>query len=352
MVASILSALGLVLIIIIAAIALVIGLVLRAFPPPEVLTVRARALAVERRSCRKLVAVLAMVASILAAGPNPSSAAGSSHPVIFLHGYEADSGADCPTVWGDMKQWLREKGWTGDLVTVGYYVDDTRCDASINQDGNHAVHFASGHIGSAHSTATNIRHLGYHLAWWLYDRYVSRGQCVDAVAHSMGGLILRYAIAQVENGNADFPPSICVEDAVTLGTPHAGTPWAWGCLTLQCKQMRGNLRCDGATASPFIQWLRANAKDPDGAGRTQWTLLGSQADQDVPAACAVRNMAAFGKTRYLLTSWIRHAEYMHLTSPYDTADAQYKKVSSDWVTDFDVPWPVRWSVLALEQSSW
>ena len=303
-----------------------------------------------RRALATLAAVLVGVSPLGAA--TPSHATASAEPVIFIHGYESDAGADCTAIWGDMKRWLKGAGWSGDLVTVGYYVNDTRCDASISDDGSHSVHHASGHIGSGHTTGTNVRHLGYHLAWWVYDHYTSQGQCVDAVAHSMGGLILRYAIAQVENRNADFPPSLCVQDAVTLGTPEAGTPWAWGCLTLQCRQMRGNLECDGATASPFIQWLRSNAWDPDGTDGTQWTLFGSYADQDVPADCAVWNMRAFAKTRYLLTSWIRHAEYMHLTNSEDTADAEYKKGSSGWVTDYGAPWPVKWSGLALAGRTW
>ena len=282
----------------------------------------------------------------------PAAASGEGTPVILVHGYEIDSGADCASVWGDLKQFFVSHGWTGPLVAVAYYVHDVHCDATIDDDGSHTVHYPSGHEGDGHTTDTNIRHLGYHLAWWIYDHYTQSGQCVDAIGHSMGGLIIRYAVAQVENGNADFPPSLCVEDVVTLGTPHAGTPLTWFCGTTECVQMRGNVQCDGSTASPFIQWLRANARDPDGTGGTQWTLLGSYSDVDVPADCAVGNMAAYGKTKYLPSSAIGHSDYLHRTSTDDTADVVYKKGPSGWIVDLSAPWPLRWSRLALARATW
>src|SRR6266542_1329920 len=130
-------------------------------------------------------------------------------------------------------------------------------------------------------------------------------------------------------------------------------PGRWvSCSSLQCVQMRGNVLCDGASASAFIQWLRAYAWDPDGVGSSQWTLLGSQADLTVPSNCALRNMAAYGRTKYLLSSGVSHAEYIHLTSENDTADVRYKRGSSDWTTDYTSPWPVKWSRLALSETTW
>jgi len=88
---------------------------------------------------------------------------------VLVHGYEADDGADCATVWGDLKNLFAQEGWTGTVVSVGYYVEDVNCDASIDDAGSHSLHYASGHQGDGHTTGTNIRHLGYHLAWWIYD---------------------------------------------------------------------------------------------------------------------------------------------------------------------------------------
>jgi Putative serine esterase (DUF676) len=306
----------------------------------------------DHRTLLRALTIMVGVLAIVVTGPRFAVASVASSPVILVHGYEADSGADCTRVWNDLRSFFQSKGWTGPLVSVAYYVGDINCDVTINEDGKHDVHYAAGHEGDAHTTQTNIRHLGYHLAWWIYDQYTRNGRCVDAIGHSMGGLIIRYAIAQVENGNSDFPPSLCVRDAVTLGTPHAGTPLTWACGTTQCVQMRGNLACDGSTASSFIRWLRDNAWDPDGTGGTQWTLLGSDADLDVPADCAVGNMGAFGRTRYLLSSGVSHTEYLHLTSTDLSADVVYKKGSSGWTFDFSAPWPLAWARLALGQATW
>jgi hypothetical protein len=299
-----------------------------------------------------ILSLTALSLLFLALSPSRAWAADQSNPVVFVHGYENDGGANCDVVWNDMKDALTAQGWTGPLIDVSYYVNDTGCRSSISQHGSHSVHHPSGHSGGSHTTGTNIRHLGYHLAWWIYDHYGKSGQCIEAVGHSMGGLIVRYAIAQVENDNPDFPAFICVEDVVTLGTPHAGTPWAWGCSSLQCVQMRGNFLCDGSRASAFIQWLRVNAWDPDGSGGTQWTLLGSQADLAVPSNCALRSMGAYGRTKYLLSSGVSHAEYMHLTNVNNSADVTYKKGASDWTTDYTAPWPVKWSRLALAEMTW
>ena len=298
----------------------------------------------------------AIVLLVTAAMPfwasSPAMAANVATPIVLVHGYQVDNGTDCAKVWGDLKAFFASQGWNGSLVSVGYYVNDVNCDASINDDGSHDTHFPSGHVSDGHTTATNIRHLGYHLAWWIYDHYTASGQCVDAVGHSMGGLIVRYAVAQVQRHNSDFPPSLCLHDVVTLGTPHAGTPGAWACGTTECAQMRGNLQCDGSTASLFIRWLRGHAWNPQSTGGTQWTLLGSYADVDVPADCAVGNMGAYGKTKYLPWDGVSHTDYLHITTNDYNADVIYKKDGFGWSTDLSAPWPLEWTRLALGLNNW
>src|SRR6266542_5414392 len=144
--------------------------------------------------------LIALTVVSLVLSPSRASAADQSKPVVFVHGYENDSGANCDVVWNDMKDALAAQGWTGPLIDVAYYVNDTGCGGSINQDGSHTAHYASGHSGGGHTTGTNIRHLGFHLAWWIYDHYGKSGQCIEAVGHSMGGLIIRYAIARAARG--------------------------------------------------------------------------------------------------------------------------------------------------------
>jgi triacylglycerol esterase/lipase EstA (alpha/beta hydrolase family) len=93
----------------------------------------------------------------------------------------------------------------------------------ISNYGSHAAHWpgtSAAHVNGKHTRNAHIRHLGYHLAWYIWDQYTSKGYTVQIVAHSMGGLMARYAISKVESGAADFPPYLYVEDVVTAGTPH------------------------------------------------------------------------------------------------------------------------------------
>ncbi|MFJ2591339.1 esterase/lipase family protein, partial [Streptomyces sp. NPDC087538] len=50
--------------------------------------------------------------------------------------------------------------------------------------------------------------------------YSAKGQTVDLVGHSMGGLIIRAALAGYAKGDPTWPDTLYVEDVVTLGTPH------------------------------------------------------------------------------------------------------------------------------------
>src|SRR5439155_25572805 len=130
----------------------------------------------------------------------------------------------------------------------------------LDDHGDHRMHFggAGEHIKVGgvwrHTNETDIRHLAYHLAWTIYDLYASRGVAVEAVGHSMGGLMIRYAIAQVQGGNPDFPPSLMIAHAVTLGTPNGGDLHAQSCDLQECVQMR--------PGSAFLRWLDRWARNP------------------------------------------------------------------------------------------
>src|SRR5919197_3886929 len=201
-------------------------------------------------------------------------------PIVYVHGFSITNGDDCKK-WNEMKNFFDDvyPHHTGINLTVGYYVGDENCGYSLNGHGDHSEHFPSGHRNGAHTTDTNIRHLGYHFAWFVWDKFSSDGKPVDIVAHSMGGLIVRYALAQVEHDNPDFPPRLYVDDVVTLGTPHDGAIGGWllACYAatnaLQCKQM--------GEGSDFIAWLNDNANNPQGTGGTDWTEIASEDDQYV-----------------------------------------------------------------------
>jgi triacylglycerol esterase/lipase EstA (alpha/beta hydrolase family) len=287
-----------------------------------------------------ITAMLIVSAVLAAAGQARTD--NRSKPIYFVHGYEGDSGANC-NQWDDMTGKFRDWGHSGTFFRVAYYVDDVNCNSWVDHHGSHSTHNASGHSGGSHTANTNIRHLGYHLAWHIYDHYTRYGTYVDVVGHSMGGLIIRYAIAQTELNHPDFPPNVRVEDVVTMGTPHGGFRWPCLFCPLQGDQM--------SMGSDFLVWLENNAWEPDGYGGTQWSTFGSDNDGWVAADRAAgtgsdRNpvnqyIGSCHKTWYTPVNDIGHTDFLHDTQGGFTAQAYARHCPSGWVFYSGLPWPVR-----------
>lgn len=62
-------------------------------------------------------------------------------------------------------------------------------------------------------------------------RSYNANAAVDSVAHSNGGLVVRWFRVKL-GGTAKM------RRFVTLGTPHRGTTWAYGCISPACFEMR------------------------------------------------------------------------------------------------------------------
>ena len=257
------------------------------------------------RSAKPMALVLtvtALVASLFSPGSAGAHTAARDEPLVLVHGIQLfGSGYSCIDQFGHpdeggMRKALRGWGWTRSIYAVGYYEGDRECDATINNDGVHNRHWgdAAGHgANDGHNANTRIEHLGYHLAWDIYNRYTSKGYTIDLFGHSMGGLIIRYAIAQVQRRDPDFPSALWVEDAVTAGTPHGGARfYPNGCGAVQCRQMN--------PGDPFLVWLENNAWEPDGTnyGGTDWSSFGSDDDNWVAADRATGTTQQPGETRY------------------------------------------------------
>jgi hypothetical protein len=296
---------------------------------------------------RGFVAALAALVAWVAVAAEPAEARsdGRNKRVLFIHGLDAtgDPGTNCAAYWNDMERKFRDWGWNQALIELSYYRYDTNCDHTINHHGRHSRHYGSGHYASGgHGANTNIRHLGYHLAWYIYSHYSKDGRVVDVVAHSMGGLIIRYALAQVQRGHDQFPPRLLVEDVVTMGTPHAGAKaWTSLCPFTQCDQMDAG--------STFLEWLRDHASEPDGAGGTDWSAFSSADDNLVSMESGVA-MGACHKVQYLDSSNIEHGDFMHVRSgarsKQTSANVRRRNCPHGWVTDNSSHWPVRRADLA------
>jgi triacylglycerol esterase/lipase EstA (alpha/beta hydrolase family) len=239
---------------------------------------------------------------------------GTSVPILFVHGWNPfeSAGYSCRIYWGRLEAALRSLGWRGPLVDLKYQALDTQCDATIDDDGSHNADHGNDHRISphynhslidpnAHSSQTPIEHLGYHLAWYVYDHYSKRGRPVYLVGHSMGGLVIRSMLTQFQEGSAAFPPKLVVPRVLTLSSPHNGSPKARSCvprIAVQCAEM--------APGSPFLRHL---ADAPQGTAGTRWTLMGSAHDELVMSGATLRIL-------------YDHPRYDHFTILWDERTAE------------------------------
>jgi hypothetical protein len=249
-------------------------------------------------------AAVAVVAALAATACQPTPRAENrTRVVIFVHGWSMfGSGDDCASTFGGLESALKAKGFTGSMVTVGYYDTDKNCDVNLRSWGNVSNSTAWPDLSKAFST-------------FVYETYTKKGITVDLVGHSMGGLIIRGAVYGSGSGQTGFSAPIDVEDAVTLAAPHNGAAWySNGCLWGQCSGLK--------PGSSEITWLQKNG-DPQGAKGTEWTVIGSPADDTVPVASALTMNVP--STRKWSLAGIEHSDYMgNATAQAKVADALAK----------------------------
>ena len=292
-----------------------------------------RAHAIQRPTVGILIIALILT---LAAQHATATAVGArtddtSKPTLFIHGY---SGGDCEGDWGFLMDNMRANGWTGTFYVQKFLSGDSNCNPRPNMtmgcmscNGGHGYWF--GHTGTTHSNNTSIRHLAWHLANYIATNFTAKGLAVDVVAHSMGGLMIRYALAKQ---GVDSFPRLMVEDVVTLGSPHSGASFA---------QLTGSTQ--GAEMEPgssLITWLKAWGMNPKGTGGTDWTVIGSHGDLIVQEDSATA-MSAPHRWRYTTSpSWIFHRDYMKSSSSA-TRRAQYPCVNSAGWCETSTHYPVQ-----------
>jgi hypothetical protein len=132
-------------------------------------------------------------------------------------------------------------------------------------------------IGTAADNNTPIEKIAHDLAWYVYNKYSSHGQSVEMVGHSMGGLIIRAALTSFAAHDPSYPPTLLVQDVVTVSSPFAGTDFGCATSSYQCREMM--------PGSGFVTWLAKN-QNPQATNGTDWTLLGGSPCDVVPSASA------------------------------------------------------------------
>jgi triacylglycerol esterase/lipase EstA (alpha/beta hydrolase family) len=260
---------------------------------------------VRRRRAAIAVAfcTLAMVAGVFTAGSAQARTNDRSKTVLFVHGYNPTStNTDCGGDFDTMISQMRSEGFTGSMVKVGYYSNDSNCNVNLHSYGSYGDRDSWKNIAKAFST-------------YVYNTYTSHGIAVDVVGYSMGALISRGAVYGAQKGESGFSSPIDVEDEVTLGGPHQGAAWySYLCLWGQCSSLK--------PGSTDINWLNGNG-NPQGKNGTEWSNVGSYQDDVVPYQSATSmsipasNKIVFSNVSH--TGFI-HPNYMHTGAVITWAD--------------------------------
>jgi hypothetical protein len=263
-----------------------------------------------RRVVNSILAVLVLVGVVMVgllwSLPAPVKAAGGGieAPILFIHGFNGEktapssayAGYDCKNDLadpngnnlGDASNYFLNPppgiNYSWVFGTIGYYGDsthvgDTNCDAYLQNYQSYCTSVPTSAIGSNNE---DLRHVGCELAWYIYENYTSVGLPVYVLAHSMGGLIIQWALEQA--GTAPYPPALDVRAVVTMATPHSGidgTANPWLALCNQCVQA-AEMDPNGS----FIQTLEGNL-NPQGSGGTTWTTVASEDDQIITPSSAL-----------------------------------------------------------------
>ncbi|QBD80626.1 hypothetical protein EPA93_33495 [Ktedonosporobacter rubrisoli] len=285
-------------------------------------------------------------------------AAPSSESVVLVHGFNGGDGfsgstthgntkGDCNLYWGDAKSFLSSRG-SSDVRTVQYYQDEGNCNQNGTEhtysanlhDPLYANHCKDYHAGSEGSNNESLFHISCIFAWYLYYNFGQRSQNVALIGHSMGGLIIRETLYQVQNratlgaGNT-FPPSIGhATDAITIETPHDGIApvGLFGCGG--CTQMS-----EMANPGLMIEELNLNAQNPQTPGGTVWTLIGSTCDALVPAYQAIDMQGANHAIVYTNVGnnngCYDHGGAIHATSAASDTAAYYCNISESDIQNYN-----------------
>ena len=143
------------------------------------------------------LSVLALLASMLFAGS--TQAACNADPIVFIHGYS---------------------GWKSQF--------DTMIDRFKNDGTPACALYKFGYNSLGKSNKTSARELRN----FVDDIRPNHGnRKAKLIAHSNGGLVSRWY--RVFEGGSGATSRL-----VTLGTPHKGTSWAYGCFSPACFEMR------------------------------------------------------------------------------------------------------------------
>lgn len=150
---------------------------------------------------RCLCLLLGLQSTPLLAATFAETGTDTSTPIIFVHGYSG-SGSN----WDIMASWFVRDGYPSAKL---YRFNYNSLTASNKTSASQLATF----INSVRSKNGNAP--------------------VTIIAHSNGGLVARWYLAQLGG-------SAAVKRFISLGSPHAGTTSAYSCFSPACTEMRPN----------------------------------------------------------------------------------------------------------------
>lgn len=297
---------------------------------------------------------LLVVCTLFVLQPSPAAHAWTRgyDTIVLVHGFSGSqtggsgNGDDCNATWHNIVDYMgKAHSINGQSLTwhrqdyreVSYYRGDTNCgrfganapaDPRPNGDSSEDLHNPAytSHCSGYYPEGTNsgedgtnnesLYHLSCLLNWYLYLNFQPTWN-VEIVAHSMGGLIVRNAIYQVQHSKAPqtMPSSLPnISDVVTLATPQGGANGA-PLLCFGCTQ-GGDMQ----PGSMFMNEMYNSAQNPQ-SGSTDWTMMGSQCD--IAVSTSEATYMNLGHKSYFLSgspnSCYDHGGY--LTDESDATDA-------------------------------
>lgn len=207
---------------------------------------------------------------------------GSGPPTLLIHGVGDTSdhlkaGCDSSTTWGPTKSFLASRGITY-VYSLGFYKNDYSCGDylySYEQAHHHCTSYPDTDRSNDGTWDEDDRHVACELAWYIWDNFTQSGTPVNIVAHSLGGVFIKWALfkSSAKNHDGHFPPYLYVHQVVTISSPLNGVvPGGDVPVCGICWQIHEIVQ--GVVPGIWGELTSADAKAAQGAGGTNWTMEG------------------------------------------------------------------------------
>jgi hypothetical protein len=173
------------------------------------------------------------------------------------------------------------------VYSLGFYKADYSCGPNPSNQTDPAGNLyyfeqnyqtCTGYYDSGSDDGTwneDDRHVACELAWYIWEYYTVVGNPVNLVAHSLGGVLIKYALYRSGTAGHDshFPPYLSVHQVVTLGSPLNGSTTFGSIPTCgECWQVK-ELE-EGVNGGIWGELTGSASHGAQGAGGTNWTSEG------------------------------------------------------------------------------